>query len=117
MPDNRRKFLWGIALGVPFLTVAADRDLQQFPMPQRPGPPKPDDQEKQDTAPPGVAKSRMEANDKDIKKKVQKLFQLATELKDQVEKTDSTQVLSVALLKKAEEIEKLAKDIRNRSTS
>jgi hypothetical protein len=64
-----------------------------------------------------MAKSRMEANDKDIKKKVRKLFQLATELKDQVEKTDSAQVLSVPLLRKAEEIEKLAKDIRNRSAS
>jgi hypothetical protein len=32
-----------------------------------------------------------------------------------VEKTDSVQVLSLALLKKTEEIEKLAKDIRSRA--
>jgi hypothetical protein len=46
---------------------------------------------------------------------VEKLFQLASELKEQVEKTDSSQVLSLALVRKAEEIEKLAKEIKSRS--
>src|SRR5438045_2208974 len=46
---------------------------------------------------------------------IEKLFQLASELKVEVEKTDSVQVLSVPLLKKAEEIEKLAKSIRSRA--
>jgi len=46
---------------------------------------------------------------------VDRLYSLATELKAEVDKTDSSQVLSLNLLKKAEEIEKLAHDIRNRS--
>ena len=50
-----------------------------------------------------------------MKKKVEQLYQLAKELKDEVEKTDSTKVLSLNLVKKTEEIEKLAHDIRNRS--
>jgi hypothetical protein len=50
-----------------------------------------------------------------MKKKVEQLFELAKELKEQVENTDSTKVLSLNVLKKAEEIEKLAHDIRNRS--
>jgi hypothetical protein len=40
---------------------------------------------------------------------------LATELKEEVDKTDSAKVLSVPMLKKAEEIEKLAKDIKSRA--
>lgn len=64
---------------------------------------------------PSPEKRALEENEKDIKKKVEKLYQLATELKAEVEKTDSSKVLSLALLKKTEEIEKLARDIRNRS--
>jgi hypothetical protein len=61
------------------------------------------------------SKAVLEANQKDIKKSVERLFQLASELKAEVEKTDSVQVLSVAMLKKAEEIERLAKGIRSRA--
>jgi hypothetical protein len=64
---------------------------------------------------PSPEKRAMEANEKDIKKKVDQLYQLATELKAEVDKTDSSKVLSLSLLKKTEEIERLAKDIRNRS--
>ncbi|HEY6946194.1 MAG TPA: hypothetical protein VI431_13725, partial [Candidatus Acidoferrum sp.] len=61
------------------------------------------------------SKAILEANQKDIKKNIERLFQLASELKADVEKTDSVQVLSVAMIKKAEEIEKLAKSIRSRA--
>ena len=60
-------------------------------------------------------KSELEGNEKDVKKKVEKLFRLATELKEEVDKTDAVKVLSVAMLRKTEEIEKLAKDIRARA--
>ena len=72
-------------------------------------------EEESPTLPPGSRKAALEENEKDIKKKVEKLFQLATELKDEVDKTDSAKVLSLAMLKKAEEIEKLAKDIKSRA--
>ena len=57
----------------------------------------------------------LEANQKEIRKNVEKLYGLASELKAEVEKTDSVQVLSLTLLKKTEEIEKLAKEIRARA--
>ena len=60
-------------------------------------------------------KGILEANEKDIKKRVERLLQLATELKAEVDKTDSSQVLSLAMVKKAEEIEKLAKEISSRA--
>ena len=58
------------------------------------------------------AKVRLEENQKDIKKDVEKLFDLASQLKQQVEKTDATAVLSLAMVKKAEEIERLARQIK-----
>ena len=57
----------------------------------------------------------LESNEKDIKKSIDKLFQLATDLKEEVEKTDSSKVMSVAMIKKAEEIERLAHDIKTRA--
>ena len=65
--------------------------------------------------PVGSRKAALEENEKNIKTKVEKLFQLASELKEEVEKTDSAKVLSLAMVKKAEEIEKLAKDIKTRA--
>jgi hypothetical protein len=61
------------------------------------------------------AKNILQANDKDIKKSVERLFQLASELKAEVDKTDSAQVLSLAMVRKAEEIEKLAREIKSRA--
>ncbi len=56
-----------------------------------------------------------EQNAADIKAKVDRLYELATELKAEVNKTDLNQVLSTGVVKKAQEIEKLAKDVKNRS--
>jgi hypothetical protein len=64
---------------------------------------------------PSPEKRMPEENNKDTRKKVERLYQLATELKAEMDKTDSTKVLSLNLVKKAEEIEKLAREIKNRS--
>jgi len=59
------------------------------------------------------SKALLEERQKNIKKDVDKLYSLATQLKAEVDKTDSTSVLSLAMLKKAEEIEKLARQIKD----
>jgi hypothetical protein len=84
------------------------RPLGQSPRPERP---------KDDDAPTSMQppKAALKENEKDIKKDIEKLFQLASELKAEVEKTDSSVVLSLPLLRKAEEIEKLAREIKNRA--
>jgi hypothetical protein len=58
------------------------------------------------------AKALLEQNQKAIQKDVERLFDLATQLKTEAEKTQSTDVLSLPLVKKAEEIERLAKKIK-----
>ena len=49
----------------------------------------------------------------DIRKDTQKLFQLATELKDAVDKSNE-HVLSLDVVRKAEEVEKLAKKVKEK---
>ena len=111
MRNSRRRFviaLW--ALGVP-LGILARTLAAQAPPRLPPSKDKDDDP----NSPKFDTKAILEANQKDIRKNVERLFQLASELKTEVEKTDSAHVLSLALLKKTEEIEKLAKDIRSRA--
>jgi len=111
---NRRTFLGGL-LTAGLATRFADAPARA----QNPSLP-PDRKTTPDTTPenplaPPAEKRMLEENEKDIKKKVEKLYQLATELKAEVDKTDSSKVLSLNLVRKAEEIEKLAHDIKNRS--
>ena len=54
----------------------------------------------------------LKLNQKDLKKDVERLVQLVEELKKEVDKTDSSEVLSLGLLRRAEEIEKLARHIK-----
>jgi len=49
----------------------------------------------------------------DLKKDTDKLYQLATELKNEVDKTNEN-VLSVEVIRKTDEIEKLTKEIRKK---
>lgn len=76
----------------------------------------PQQQKDEDTRAPKVdPKLILEANQKEIKKDVGRLYDLASELKAEVDKTDSVHVLSLAMLKKTEEIEKLAREIKSRA--
>jgi hypothetical protein len=86
--------------------TAQQRQQQSPPWPQPlqnpfPDTPKPD------------PKQILKQNKEQIEQDIQKLYTLAGELKEQGGKTDSTAVLSLPLVQKAEEIEKLAKQIKN----
>lgn len=65
--------------------------------------------------PPSSAQLRQ--NQRDIRKDVDELFSLAQELKTLAAKSDAAQELSVGLIQKTEEIEKLAKKIRDLARS
>lgn len=110
---SRRKFLTmflasGVPLGVMSYAIRAQEGQTKPPI-------KPPIKEEDPGEPKIDSKAMLEANQKDIKKNIERLYQLASELKAEVEKTDSVQVLSVVMVKKAEEIEKLAKGIRSRA--
>jgi hypothetical protein len=59
------------------------------------------------------SKAELQKNQREINKDVDQLFSLAQQLKRQADKNDASQELSVALIEKTEEIEKLAKKIRD----
>lgn len=67
------------------------------------------DKEMQDRQLKAANKKRQE----DIRKDTDKLFQLATELKAAVDKTNEN-VLSLDVIRKADEVEKLAKSVKNK---
>jgi len=122
MDQSRRLVLGNCITGVAALLLAKKVGSAQNPTPTMPTPTtrkrdpgSVDDPENSSGGPPAGAatKALLEQRQKDIKKDVEKLFDLASELKTEVEKTDATAVLSMAMVKKAEEIEKLAKQIRD----
>ncbi len=117
MSDTRRKFLRAMAGTTTAALMGARLLSGQAKQTGRPAPPDPTQDADSPDGVPGKSptKAVLEANEKDIKKNIEKLYQLATDLKAEVEKTDSSQILSLALVKKAEEIEKLAREIKTRA--
>jgi hypothetical protein len=114
--DNRRMFLRGLLVAGVVAGIARGQTPRQetppvIPPDRRPG----QEPESGDNPFPDRDKKMLEANDKEIKKKVDRLYELASELKTEMDKTDSSKVLNMNLVKKTEEIEKLAREIRNRS--
>ncbi len=84
-----------IAVGVPAGILAFVPGVQA----RTRRPQNPPQQKDDETRPPKIdPKLILEANQKEIKKNVEKLYDLAAELKAEVEKTDSVQVLSLAML-------------------
>jgi hypothetical protein len=111
--ESRRKFLAStLAVGLPVGIVALLPSVPLRGQSQQNPPLQKDDEPR----PPKIdPKLVLEANQKEIKKSVEKLYDLASELKAEVEKTDSVLVLSIAMLRKTDEIEKLAREIRSRA--
>jgi len=114
MDSLRRRVILAGTAGVAAIFLHAASAAQQEP--GLPPPRRLNNGDPEDPNPPGAPgaakKAILEEHQKNIKKDIEKLFDLAQELKAEVDKTDATAVLSVAMLKKTEEIEKLAKQIR-----
>jgi hypothetical protein len=58
-------------------------------------------------------RARMQERSQQLKKDSAKLLEVATELKQYVDRTDEN-VLSLEVIRKAEQMEKLARDLKNR---
>lgn len=108
MNSSRRKFI-GVTLGMTATFAAGAAQIPQ-PRPRSPygAPP---------TIPelPGKSNSRgmLKANQEDIKKDIARLSELVSELQKGLDDNDTKDVLSLDVIHKTEEIEKLAKQIRN----
>jgi hypothetical protein len=93
----------------------SSQQQQQQPVPPRLGVPQPDESES--GVPPRIQKDmEKKANEQrqvELKRDTDKLLKLSTELKEYVDKSNSN-ILSVDVIKKAEEIEKLAHNVKTR---
>jgi hypothetical protein len=119
MDTNKRNFLTAmipVALGMPFALFSDGRllnaHMQRPTPPQGSGGPPVHDTMSNDAS---LAKPKdiLKQNQQQIHDDVEKLYKLATELKDEVEKTDASNTLSLPMIQKAEQIEKLAKQVKN----
>ncbi|HXO05711.1 MAG TPA: hypothetical protein VN884_08780 [Candidatus Sulfotelmatobacter sp.] len=126
MDPNKRTFLTTvipIALGMPLgLFCSTGFSEVQAPLPARPEPAQsPGAPRLEQTTPsdedikPNSKKAReiLKQNQLQIAENVEKIYTLAGELKGEVEKTDAANTLSLPMIQKAEQIEKLAKQVKN----
>ena len=125
MPESRRQLLVtlagaaGLLAANPLLLSAQGTrpSPQPIPSPNAPNPNFPHgigDPEPTIAPDPRLIEKQNQA---EIKSEVQKLYELVSELKEQIEKTDGTSTLSLSVVKKAQQIEKLAKQIKDRAKS
>jgi hypothetical protein len=87
---------------------------QPLPSPNAPNPNFPPGMNGPDITPPDQKKMDRQAQ-ADVRADVEKLYQLVTELRDQVQKSDTTSTLSLSVINKAKQIEKLAKQVKERA--
>lgn len=120
MSEIRRRFLMTIvgaagALSLRPLHAAWQAGVRPQPQP-RPSPNAPDP-----NFPPGLngpqaagkdQKTLDKAKQQELRTDVTRLYEMVAELKDQVDKTDANSTLSLSVVKKAQQIEKLAKQIK-----
>jgi hypothetical protein len=86
-----------------------------FPKPPTPGDPQERDKNADAPDPQTVNRTSMRQNEKEFRAGVERLYQLSSELREEMQKTPTTNVLSVRMYKKTEEIEKLAKQLKRKA--
>jgi len=105
-------------VGVLFAFILSVRSAAQTPGAPVPNPGFPSqsaspDQETQDRIQKEMAKKANQERQAQLKRDTEHLYKLATELKEYVDKTNEN-TLSVEVVKKAEEIEKLARSVKDK---
>jgi hypothetical protein len=122
MAETRRNFIFEIVATGGALTILpkggwAQEQNSNPGMPKRPAPGDPLERDKNadHTDPKTVQKVVLKQNEKEFRTGVEKLYQMTGELKEELEKTPTTEVLSVKMYKKMQEIEKLAKQLKDKA--
>lgn len=119
MKTGRRFFLSGVAaaLAGTRALLAADQGPQRHEpshIPQVPDASSANGADEVPLPPRADPKVQLKEDQKELRRDVDHLLQMVKDLKDESDKTPETDVLSLSLVKKAEDIEKLARQIRDR---
>jgi hypothetical protein len=114
MTMGRRSVVFSLVFTPVGLQALLAGQFEQIPNPQRnpglTGRPVPRGTE---ATPQPDPKEILKENQKNLRRDVDQLVQLAQDLKIEADKTNQTNVLSLTFLRKAEEIEKLARQIKS----
>jgi hypothetical protein len=118
METGRRYFLSNFALLLAGAKTFWAGGRQQLPPPlpsQFPDASRGSNRPRGDVPSPPMAdpKAQLKESQKNLRRDADRLLQLANELKDEAYKTEQTDVLSLSLVHKAEEVEKLARQIKD----
>jgi hypothetical protein len=117
MQETRRNFLLFVAGATAYFASypvpAWAQRRRKFPEPpQASATRNPAEVGKLDTTGVSAKKAALVQNEREFRSGVERLYQLSSELRDEVQKTSTSEVLSVRMYKKTEEIEKLAKQLK-----
>jgi len=119
MIETRRVFVLAMAAAAGFLAAEDGWLFAQYPPtppPPRPAEtPNPAEIHSNPQATAAAKRAWLQQNEKEFREGVERLYQLTGELREELQKTTTTEVFSVRMVKKTEEIEKLAKLLKNRA--
>lgn len=122
MGETRRRFLMTLAAAATCSVASHDEVFAQVrntkPFPTPPASAETQNPAEKDGAKPDSQSARRAAlkqNEKEFRAGVDRLYQLASELKQDVDKTMTTEVFSVRMYKRTEEIEKVAKLLKGKA--
>jgi len=121
MPESRRNFFVSAAfvsasLAFPGILVAQNPPTPP-PKPQPGYTPNPAEIHSNPAEAAAANRARLLENEKVFRVGVERLYQLTSELRDEIQKTPTTAVFSLSIVKKTEEIEKLAKRLKSQAKS
>jgi hypothetical protein len=122
MGETRRRFLMAIvaAMSCSVTTHGAARSQvgRKTPFPTPPPPAETQNPAETQEAKPNAQSAKrvaLQQNEKEFRAGVNRLYQLAGELKQEVDKTVTTEVFSVQMYRRTEEIEKVAKMLKGKA--
>lgn len=122
MLETRRNFFAHAALLSACLALAREIVVAQNPPtpPPKPQPgytPNPAEVHSNPAEAAAARRARLLQNEKEFREGVDRLYQLTSSLRDDLQKTPTTEVFSLHIVKETEEIEKLAKRLKSQAKS
>jgi hypothetical protein len=118
MRETRRGFLASVAALGSCLAAGNGWLAAQTPHKGMPTPPPraaPQDEPQPGLDPQAIRRAQLLKDEKDFRVGVERLYELTSELREEVQKMPTTDVLSVGMYKKTEAIEKLAKQLKGKA--
>ena len=122
MRETRRDFFANAAVLSACLALSQEILTEQNPPtpPPKPEPgytPNPAEIHSNPAEAAAAKRARLLENEKEFREDVERLYQLTSSLRDDLQKTPTTEVFSIHIVKKTEEIEKLAKRLKSQAKS